>query len=173
MSTTAVYGVWPDEKKVEEVAEYSNGWHSAPLLWDELAKRYLGVDSFMFHADRLWKLVKDDRLSRSQKAVLTMTFDNAIIMAEDYEQAVRDIKEVMGDLLIGGHWVRIADLLASKPNSPAIGFYWTSVSENPFDGGWTENDDGEDVELPLDYTKFWSVYEEASLKETGDVAQSA
>jgi hypothetical protein len=173
MSTTTVYGVWPDEKKVEEIAEYGNAWHSAPLLWDGLANRYLGVDSFMFHADRLWKLAKDARLSRAQRAVLTLTFDNAIIMAEDYDRAANDIKEMMGDLLIGGHWVRIADLLASKPDSPAIGFYWTSVSENPFDGGWTEDEEGDEVEVPLDYTKFWSVYEEASLKETTDVGATA
>jgi hypothetical protein len=86
-----------------------------------------------------------------------MTFDRAYVEKKDYAQASDDIGQFMTKHNIGGHWVRIRDLFASNPDHPAIGFQFTSVSENPFAGDW--NEEKEDYD-PVDWSEAYSVYDE-------------
>lgn len=162
MSCTTIKAVWPGEK-AEHIASLPNAWASAPAVWGALGKRYLGSEGAVLkdNGAAIWALAKRQYIPRSVRAVLVMTFDGAIIMRKDYAQAADDIEDAIHQLgMAKSHWPRIADLLRSNPECPAIGFHWTSVTEDPFHGDWNEDADQHD---PPDWSKFWSVYEHASL----------
>lgn len=163
MSCTTIKAVWPGEK-AEHIATLPNAWASAPAVWEALGKRYLAQDLaavFKNNGADIWPLAERQDIPRSVRAVLVMTLDGAIIMRKDYAQAAGDIEDATHQLgMERSHWPRIADLLRSDPDCLAIGFYWTSVGEDPFQGDWNEDADQHD---PPDWSKLWSVYERAGL----------
>jgi hypothetical protein len=160
MSYTTVLAIYPGER-VAAIEELRNAWGSAPVIWDSIWDRFgekrHEYDSALMAGERLWRLFGDPRLSPSDAAVFAMTLDRAYVAKADYAQAAADIKTFMAKNNVGSHWVRIADLFASDPDVPGIGFHMTSVAENPFRGDWSEDD--EDY-LPPDWSTVWSVYDE-------------
>lgn len=169
MSHTTIKAVWPGEG-TDDLGGLRNAWGSAPAVWGALGKRYLDSEGAVFHRNGadIWALAKRQDIPRSTRAVLVMTFDKAIIMRKDYAQAADDIEDAIHQLgMAKSHWPRIADLLRSNPECPAIGFHWTSVTEDPFQGDWNEDADQHD---PPDWSKFWSVYEHASLSPGVDAS---
>lgn len=87
-----------------------------------------------------------------------MTYDDALIMQKDYKRAAFNIRRFLHDFPpahgYANHWGRIATLVDNAP-SPAIGFWMTSVANNPFEGEWNEEAEGTD---PPDWGKYWDVY---------------
>lgn len=102
MSTSDLYII--NGKSVSHVAEYRNGWGSAPICWDFLADRYFPDVNFTDYMrpdfvghDRKWKMVwgltKDDRLSNEEKVTLMVTFDNAYVPVEYLKEAGEALKK--------------------------------------------------------------------------------
>jgi len=165
MSSTTIKAIYPGER-VEDIEELRNSWGSAPHVWDAMFKRYVPqkheYDSWMTDRDgRLWKLWDREDIPRHQRAVLGLTFDRAYVLKKDYAQAAADIRQFLQDFPVSSghanHWPHIAALFESDPAFPAIGFQWTSVSEDTFQGPW--NEEKEDFD-PLDWSKCWSLYDE-------------
>lgn len=163
MSYTTVVALWPGER-IATLKELSNGHGSAPVIWDALCQRYLGLRPFGWISSdltKLWALWRDERVPLHQRAVLMLTFDRAYVTSDNYARMALDIRDCLRDLQppseYVNHWPTIAALLADKPACPAIGLHCTSVSENPFLGPWNEEREEHD---PIDWTKAYDLYAE-------------
>lgn len=160
MSTTTVKAVWPGEK-VEDLEKLRNSHGSAPVVWNEMAKRYLGLKDYEYslRSNEVWPLYKRADMPTHHRAVLMMTYDDALVMKADYKRAAADIRSFLEDFptLDGyaNHWPRIAEVFDSEPDCPAIGFHMTSVSEDPFQGSY--NEETEEYDAP-DWSRYWDVY---------------
>ena len=162
MSYTSIYAVWPGERH-EEIAELRNGNLSAPIIWGEMYAKYVDgsgeypKSAWMFHSDRLWPIWKRADIPKHQRAVLAMTYDHAYVARENYARAAADIRATITDLAIPEHmhWEPIAKIFESNPDCPAIGFNWTSVNEDPFQGPY--NEETEEYGQP-DWEEKWEMY---------------
>lgn len=161
MSYTTVIAVWPG-KRSEDFEELWNGFGSGPVIWDDMAMRYLGTERHHYHSviDNVWPLPKNLDIPEHHRAVLAMTYDNMVVMREDYSRAAQCIRQYLDDFPVDvryvNHWPRIAEIFESNPDCPAIGLHLTSVCEGPFAGEWNEETD--EYDQP-DWSKFWSVFE--------------
>ena len=168
MSYTTILSVFPNVSVNEEM-ELRNGWLTAPIIWNFLAKTYLNKPNFMMvgdNAKELWALHLDKRVPKHQRNVLKITFDRWYIVEADYERAAQDIRATIADIEktgeMIGHWPMIADFLEGKldlkPHFPAVGFHWTSVSENPFDAQSSQDED--EVSPTVDWEATTQLYGE-------------
>jgi hypothetical protein len=131
-----------------------------------LSRKYLGNETAWMtdnteKLQKLWDLATDDRLPAYQRAVLLMTFDLAYILAADYLRAAADIRLFLkdfpdqnGERRILNHWPDIARILETA-TCPAIGFYMTSVTPDPWIGPYNEETD---TSRPFDWSPTFSVY---------------
>ena len=164
MSYTTVKALWPGEK-IEDVEELRNSHGSAPLVWNEIAKKYLGCRDFAYMHEgttkRLWPLWKHLGIPKAHRAVLMMTYDHAYVKREDYQRAAEDIRTFLADFPMpaerANHWPRIAEIFAGKPDVPAIGFNMTSVTCDLWVGEW---DEGKEEYGPFDWAEAFDVYAE-------------
>lgn len=163
MSSTTIKAVWLGNK-TEDLLELRNSHGSAPVVWNELAKRYLGVidHSYSLHGDEIWPLYKRDDMPPHHRSVLLITYDNAIVMKSDFKRAASDIRAFLTDFPpengYVNHWSKIAEIFESDPDCEAIGFWMTSVSCDPFSGWW--NEEIGDYDAP-DWDVYWNIYTEA------------
>lgn len=161
MSNSTVIAVWPGEKS-EEMEELNNGWGSGPVVWNDMAVRYLGMarNAYNWEIDKIWPLPKRKDIPEHNRAVLAMTYDNMIVMREDYSRAAKCIRLYLQDFPVDeryvNHWPRIAEIFEGNPDCAAIGLWLTSVCENPFAGEW--NEEADQYEQP-DWSKYWNVFE--------------
>lgn len=161
MSSTTIKGVRPGEM-AEDLVELRNSHGSAPVVWSQMLVTYLGTKehAWLWDSDRLWPLNKRLDIPLHHRAVLTITYDNAVVLQKDYARAAADIRAWLVDFPVDAerinHWPEIAALFESAPDVPGIGFHMTSVTEDPFLGPWDE--ETEEYGLP-DFSRFWSVYD--------------
>jgi len=162
MSRTTVMAVCLGEK-AERLEELQNSWGSAPFVWNALAMQYLGMGAgeYSLRTSEVLPMYKRPDMPSHQRAVLLMTYDNAIVRQADYKRAAADIRAFLDDFPpragYANHWARIAEIFDSPPDCTAIGFWMTSVSENPFQGEW--NEELEEYAAP-DLARYWDVYAE-------------
>jgi hypothetical protein len=137
MSRTIVKAVWYG-KRSKNLFELQNSYGSAPVIWQNMSDRYIGAKYWWDEQNMklVWKLVKNPDIPIEHRAVLAMTFYKALILKEHYERAFNDLFKYLSDFPIDpryvNHWPRILDFFDSKPNYPAIGFYMTTVGNDPF-----------------------------------------
>ena len=149
----------------EILEEFRNAHGSAPYVWSTVGKHYLGMTEYEFfsRSEEIWPLYKRPDMPRHHRAVLMMSYDNAVVAKEHYAQAAKDIRAFLADFPPNpehaNHWAGIALIFERNPDCPAIGFWMTSVSENPFEGPW--NDEREAHDEP-DWSQFWSTYLEVA-----------
>lgn len=166
MSCSTLYGLWPNETRRVKLAEFRNAWGMAPLVWNVMAQRYLGMPPHCYfnRMEDLWSLHARGDIPVSDRAVLRMTFDTAFIRREDCRRAIDDIalflhafnREIDPDAV--NHWPRLATSLITQwsDNPSAFGVHQTSVSVNPWDGPY---DEATDERGPFDWSKAYSVYD--------------
>jgi hypothetical protein len=162
MSSTIIKSLWPGEKH-EDLMNLRNSWGSAPVVWDFMTKRYIGPNAVWLMtatAGDLWKLTERQDIPQHHRNMLRMTYDNVVVYKKDYAKAASDIRAWLADL-IGydgvNHWDTIAALFESNPDIPAIGFHWTTVNCDPWNGEW--NEEAEDYG-PTDWASRWDMYGE-------------
>lgn len=137
MSTTDLYRVY--RTTATPIAEFRNGWGSAPVIWGYLNQRYLGGDRFNWGLGRdcepLWNLAKDERVPRAIRLVHAFTFDNALCPVDrthELADACDDAGKLCDMPSHVNHWAAIAAALREhKPRSRQIGvaLSCTSVSD--------------------------------------------
>jgi len=162
MSYTTVLCLTPGSQ-VDDLRELRNSSGSAPVIWDAMSQKYYGTEPHAYMIDgtleRLWPRYKDMGIPEYQRAVLMMTYDLAYVSKENYERAAADIRKWLKDFPpregYANHWEEIASIYESKPDCEAIGLHCTSVSENPFEGGW--NEDKEEYDQ-IDWDTAYEIY---------------
>lgn len=169
MSSTTIKALWPGEKH-EDLEILRNSHGSAPVIWNAMCGKYYGTKdhAYMFNGtlELLWPRYKDLGIPIHQRAVLMITYDRAYVVKKDYKRAADDIRSFLVDLPPNpeyvNHWPRIADIFEGNPDIPAIGLYCTSVSEDPFCGGW--NEEKEEYNQP-DWDECFDIYSELDSLE--------
>ena len=166
MSRTTIMKVWPF-RRVECATELSNSWGFCPAIWDAMYMKYLGRKLILSDdMTALWQLYKRSDIPLSHRAVLCMTFDNAYIRNRDYKRAATHIRGFLEDFPTTkekvNHLPEIASILDELPDSPAIGFWGTSVSDTPFLGPYNECNDDYDT---FDWTMAFDIYDELAAQE--------
>lgn len=164
MSSTIIKALWPGEK-YKDHSVLRNSWGSAPLVWDFKSTKYIGPDAFWVSKSDscdapLWKTVENTSAKPAHRNVMRMTFDNAIVYKKDYARAAADIRDFIADCPSNdgaNHWPTIAELFESDPNVPAIGFHWTTVTPDPFQGKYDEATGNNE---PTDWSHYWDLYAE-------------
>lgn len=105
MSTSDLYVI--NGKSTRHFAEFRNGWGSAPIAWDHLARKYLGgVPSFSLSEDRylqVWDLASGTRIKPYEKVVLMMTFDRAYVPIPHLNEAGKACERFGAECGDGGH----------------------------------------------------------------------
>lgn len=153
-SNTVIMALWPSEKVVTD-ATIEGAWTTAPLVWDAMTKRYLGLISFdaLLARDHgmmaLWKLTQNPRLPDAHRAVLAMTGDGFMLQrfafgkhARRIEEFVKTLAPEIGDRKNG--LIEIGTYLLTKAHSPCVGFWWTTAAPNPW--------------LTMNWKKAWTLY---------------
>jgi hypothetical protein len=97
MSTSDLYII--NKKSVRHIAEFSNGYGSAPPVWERLYDQYIHKPTDpprhgMHKWNDSWKLYRDARLTAAERCCLMMTFDWAYLPLDMLEQAAWYCDEV-------------------------------------------------------------------------------
>lgn len=152
MSTSDLYVL--NGKSTTHLAEFRNGWGSAPIAWDHLAAKYIDeVPAYSMsesHLRKVWELASDERLEPYERCVLMMTFDRSYVPVANLTDAA-DACEQFGKACENGrsenHWQAIGAALreaASRKlgrHARGVCLSCTSVSDhwiNPSDDWLTK-----------------------------------
>lgn len=155
--------VFRDGKPVDSI-EYGNSWGGAAFIWSALFDKYLKrgeYDNWLTRSEELWKLAERADLPMFERAVMSGTFDYAIICRENFKQFVEHLREFVATYAAGNkscHLLAWAEFIETC-DAEAIGFRGTSVSENL----WFKYDDNGENEIPYDLNSMdqhFEVYEE-------------
>lgn len=114
LSTSDLYLL--NRKSTRHLAEFRNGWGSAPVAWDYLADRYIAERPVYAmsedHLKRVWALAADERLTRDERFELMLTFDRAFVPLANLAEAGRAC---------------VAFAEASEPKSPHVVNHWRAI----------------------------------------------
>lgn len=158
MSTSDLYII--NQKSTRHLAEFRNGWGSAPRCWDYLAGKYLGEagGSVMAGGDlskRVWALAKDQSVSADERTALMMTLDGAYVPIPHLE-AAGVACEKFGEMCENGrainHWpaigaeLRKAAKLKHGRHAVGVALSCTSVCDPWIDAG------------PKELAKAWPIF---------------
>ncbi len=166
MSYSELVGIGP-KGKISTLLELPNSHGSAPVIWEAIGGKYLGLTQsyggpgggWMENVSKICDLWKNTSIPESIRAVLLMTFDREYIEKKDYLRAASDIRQFMKEFSpkpgYVNHWATIADFLEKKPKAAMIGIYHTSVSENPYEGEYNEKTG---KHAPMKLKDYFSIY---------------
>jgi len=161
--------LFKNNKPIGEL-KFSNSWRGASLIWTALYDSYIkdplkDYDNWLINEqglERLWNLWRSDDLEYFESVVLLATLDGAIIKKENFKQFAKDLRLFVKKYNLDKGWVSHLTGWAKvfdESDCEAIGFYHTSVSENP----WYTRDERKEEEIPVDLRKnkkWFSVYKE-------------
>lgn len=147
VSTSDLYIIYG--KSVSHLAEFRNGYGSAPICWDYIGGKYLpekpAYSMDHNYLKKVWALADSGRLTEDERTCMMMTFDRSFLQLADLKGAAIAC-EVFGKKVEDGrrenHWPAFAEALRDaatmKHNRHARGvaLSCTSVcdpwgSENP------------------------------------------
>lgn len=143
--------------------EYRNAWGGAARIWDALFEKHLKNPNIPYHSwisgdqQPLWDLAKRETLPMHERAVHASTFDHAYVRRENFPRFCADLRAFDAAYPSGpkvSHLSAWADAL-EKLDAEAIGFYGTSVAENP----WMKYDEAKDESIPVPLSDGWELYD--------------
>ena len=123
MSCSNLYKVY--KTKTRELAEFHNGWGTAPVLWGHLCEKYLHQDAnFWLMAgfgkesslQPLWDLTKNQAVPACLRIVHAFTFNNAVCPPErkdELSKACQEVFDITYDSIHVNHWKAVAESLKS------------------------------------------------------------
>lgn len=138
MSTSDLYIL--NRKSTTHLAEFSNGYGSAPCAWEYLGHKYLNPETWSrVNWGPVWALHDDERLQPDERLALLMTFDRSYTPIESIGAAARLCVKFHDRVFNSGlwkgvnHWSAFGDVLvtAGKLHHRARGICLscTSVSD--------------------------------------------
>jgi hypothetical protein len=168
MSTTVIYRLGRDPG---EIGEMRNAWRGAMYVWNDVAKRYCGLDGFPIFDDgkrgRVWNSHNNPRMPEHERIVLLSTMDNAGVYGRD-AKAVADAFERYGREHPHSSLIEQAEILRTADLQPDDLVAWLQTSVSEFWGrSWNEEREDDDWYDPATGTKHFDVYAEAAIS-SGD-----
>jgi hypothetical protein len=165
--------------KADREIELRNAWGGHAMVWTVLFDLYLKnphkeYDSWITQSSNdspLWKLHRDPRLAECERAVLVSTYDHALIMQKDFERFTAHLREFLAQsagVVSWSHLPAYDQFICENMDAQAIGFYGTSVAEDP----WREHDEETDEWVQYDLStgeKHFDVYD--VLAEVADATE--
>lgn len=153
MSYSMVLAVMPD-KRPQGLQELRNAHGWGPSIWRRLLRAHGLNESWIIDdggLNQLWKSI--EKLPEWQQTALVLTFDTGVIPWQAFESAAAELeefdKQLPADPGTVNHIPAVVELLRSKPETAFIGIWGTSVTQNPFDGDWDEENDEPGNGIPL------------------------
>jgi len=154
MSYTSVYEVF--KTKANCLTELHNGHGSGPAIWDYVSLKCNGVKLPMFgKLDAFWRLWKDQRLDKDEKACLLSTYDYAVVEKKYLFEFAKACHRIHDKIISETEWTwnhfsNIGDTATKlydkhDHRSFGLGIGCTSVSDP-----W---------EFKFNYKECWGVYE--------------
>lgn len=137
MSYSALYSVY--RTTVRERTQYRNGWGTAAVLWNAIAKMYYNGRSWIHDEKWLWGVHRDMHVPLAIRRVHCFTYDRAVCSRESIAElslACAEAGRLVNAVSDAGwinHWPTIAlDLIRLPLDVRALGFalMCTSVSNN-------------------------------------------
>lgn len=153
MSYTSLLGVTPN-KRPQVLAEFHNSHGWSPSIWQRLIDYRFGFDGYIFTGpwlDRLWRDIEER--PEWEQAPLVLTFDTGVIPSSASRWAAEMLEEfdqrLPAPLSHVNHVPAVAQILhAAPPDTPWVGIWGTSVTDNPFDP-WNEDADDLGSGIPI------------------------
>jgi hypothetical protein len=161
--------------KPKKSIKFRNAWGGASFIWTAMYDKYLKnpetpYDTWLCKGDGaggLWDLWKNRDIPFNLRVVHVSTFDYAIVRQEHFTQFAADLEQF---LIFFGKQDKVCHLpgwakaIRENLNFEAVGFYHTSVSDNP----WIGWDSKKDAPLPYNLKKgdkHFEVYDEMEKLE--------
>lgn len=145
--------------------EYRNSWGGAARIWDALFEKYLKDPAIPYHTwvsgdhQPLWDLAKRKTLPEHERAVHASTFDHAYISQTNFPRFCTNLRTFDQAFPKGqkvSHLQAWADTIEKlDADVEAVGFYGTSVAENP----WMKYDKGKDETVAVPLSEGWEIYD--------------
>lgn len=144
MSTTSIYRLGREPSAIGEV---SNAWRGAMYVWNDIAKRYCGLERFPFFPgpdqERVWNAYKNTRMPRHEAIVLLSTMDGATVRGEDLA-IVAEAFEKYGAEHPNSSLTEQAAVLRRADIRPGDLIAWQQTSVGEFWGRAGYDEDGEE-----------------------------
>lgn len=163
MSYTEIY-VIGDEYCSQE-GETKNAWRSAMYVWDQIAKKYFGLEGFPFFDEdlqrRIWNAGNEHKLTSHELIVLASTMDKVTVKAKDLPRLIEAFEAYSKEhpnSSIGEQAEIIKNLGLSKQHK--IAWCQTTVSSFCFS---PEYDEDEDKYTYSDLDGAWDLFEQVDL----------
>ncbi|AUG84890.1 hypothetical protein Athena1_0010 [Vibrio phage Athena1] len=160
MSYTEIYSI--GDNHCCEIGETQNAWRGAMYVWNQIAQKYFGLESFP-HFDeemqrRVWNANNEHTLTNAESIVLASTMDNVTVKAGDIPRLVVAFEEYAKDnpnSSIGeqAEIIKNSDLLPEQK----IAWNQTSVCEFNFS---SEYDEENDEYTYSDLSGSWDLFEQ-------------
>lgn len=145
--------------------ECANAWGGAAFIWSALFDVYVKDKNIPYHTwlsdenSKLWRLHTRTDIEPALRNVLRSTFDYALVYRKDFKCFAGDLRYFVtwaGTHNKVCHLPAWADFI-ERSKAQAVGFYHTSVSEDP----WYVYDNDNDKMVPYSLkkgTKHFDVY---------------
>lgn len=147
MSCTEIFAV-KDGCEPILISEISNSWRGAMYVWNDIAKRYFGLNGFPFFdyemRDRIWNAGNEKDLSTSEKIVLASTMDLATVNKDNFHKlylAFKGYESYNKDSSIGEQAEIIQDNIDKIPDDYFIAWNQTSVNGDAWFSGFNEDEE--------------------------------
>ncbi|MBU2177531.1 MAG: hypothetical protein KJ556_20765 [Gammaproteobacteria bacterium] len=155
MSYTTLYSISKDGN-VYSFREFRNAFRSAYLVWDNMAKRYLGKEasSFMIgnNMQQVWDLWTKEDIPEAHRLTMAATFDHVIVRRENFETLANAFDQYAKDFADPGHIPAQANALRELATTDCLGACWqqTSVAEDLWQIWNYEEDEGRPYNINVD-----------------------
>jgi len=152
MSYTTLYKV-PESGEIVVSREFHNAFRGGYLIWENLAKRYLGVNSvalLLLHdgMEDVWKLAERGDVPWAHKVALMTTFDGVMVRRENLPRLIDALEQYARDFIDPGHIPeQIEALRELVDDEDCFAACWQQTSVT---SAWS-------VSLPNDETRMYDV----------------
>ncbi len=143
MSWTQIYAVKENEELIF-IGECRNAFRSAMYVWNDMAKRYFGLECFP-HFDekmqsRVWNAGNEKPLNKSEEIVLASTMDRATVKKESIAQLLAAFTEY-GSAHENSSILEQAKLIEAQLDEIPDGYTLAWIQTSVCDGWFREYDD--------------------------------
>lgn len=156
MSYTTILAAFQDGQ-LQPVTEIRNSWRAAMWIWNEIARKYCGMDTFpmplgedgMEKCRKVWNMADSERIKEIDRLALLTTLDGFLVEARHFERVAQALDEFQPTSTNLKEQAVVIRRLA-KEGARAIGWHQTSTAEDPWG---SQDDEGNYIPYNIDTGK--------------------